>query len=67
MLTSAKDGVDLVNDLSSDNCTALYYAVLGGHKDIVKLLLQRGGKQTINSSDDEGLTALHNAALCGFM
>ena len=67
MLTGAKHGEDLVNDLSSDNCTALYYAVLGGHIDIVNLLLERGGKQTINSTDDDGLSALHNAALCGFM
>ena len=52
-----------MNDLSWDECTALYYTVLGGHVDIVKLLLQRGGKKTIHSTDNDGLSPLHNSVL----
>ena len=67
MLTDAPGSEDLVNDLSGDECTALYYAVLGGCFDNVKLLIERGAKTTINSADGDGLTALHQAAVCGFL
>ena len=63
LLTNAPGSEDLVNDLSWDDCTALYYTVLGGHVDIVKLLLQRGGKNTILSTDHEGMSPLHNSVL----
>ena len=56
-----------MNDLSGDDCTALYYAVLGGRLDNVKLLVERGAKTTINSADGDGLTALHQAAVCGYL
>ena len=56
-----------MNDLSGDECTALYYAVLMGGLDNVKLLVERGAKTTINSADEDGLTALHQAAVCGYL
>ena len=56
-----------MNDLSGDDCTALYYAVLGGLLDNVKLLVERGAKTTINSADGDGLTSLHQAAVCGYL
>ena len=56
-----------VNAMSGDYCTALYYAVLGNHMEIVKQLVNKGGNQTINETDWDGLTPLHNAALLGLM
>ena len=41
--------------------TALHEAVLGGHEDIVHLLLDKGAKQTV--PDDAGNCAIHMAAL----
>ena len=67
LLTDAAGSEDLVNDLSGDDCTALYYAVLGGRLDNVKLLVERGAKTTINSADGDGLTALHQASVCGYL
>lgn len=57
----------MVNTFSMDYCTAIYYAVIGNHLDIVKLLVQKGGKKTINDTDWDGLTPLHNAAMLGYM
>ena len=60
---------DLVNQLSADNCTALYYAVSTGtsdvNLDIAKMLLENGAKETINETDFNGQTPLHIAALNG--
>ena len=60
---------DLVNQLSADNCTALYYAVCTGSSevnlDIAKMLLENGGKETIDAMDFNGQTPLHIAALNG--
>ena len=67
LLTDTPGYEDLVNDLSADYCTALYYAVVGGYLDIIKLLLQRGGKRTINDTDWGGLTPLHLSAMSGSM
>ena len=67
MLAESSGGEELVNDLSEDCCTALYYAVLGGYIDIVHVLIQRGGKTTIDSADNFGATALHNAGMCGLL
>ena len=67
LLTDAAGSEDLVNDLSGDECTALYYAVLMNGLDNVKLLVERGAKMTINSADGDGLTALHQAAVCGYL
>ena len=67
LLTDAAGSEDLVNDLSGDDCTALYYAVLGGRLDNVQLLVERGAKTTINSADGDGLTALHQASVCGYL
>ena len=53
----------MINDLSWDECTALYYTVLGGNVDIVKLLLERGGKKTVNSTDIDGMSPLHNSVI----
>ena len=53
----------MVNDLSWDDCTALYYTVLGGHIDIVKLLLQHGGDKTVNNTDFDGTSPLHNSVI----
>ena len=63
LLTDTPGSEELVNDLSWDECTALYYTVLGGNVEIVKLLLERGGKKTINSTDIDGLSPLHNSVL----
>ena len=52
---------DLVNTLNDDYCTALYYAVVGQSPDIIKLLLDKGGKKTINETDWGEQTALHIA------
>merc|ERR1712117_478091 len=63
ILTDLANHEALVNELSADNCTALYYAVTVGNLEVSKLLLENGGKKTINEADYNGQTALHMAAL----
>ena len=67
LLTETPGSEDLVNEFSNDYCTALYYAVVSGFMDIIKLLLEKGGKKTINDTDWEGSTPLHCAAMTGSM
>ena len=65
ILTELPNHEALVNELSADNCTALYYAVTVGNLEVSKLLMEKGGKKTINEADYNGQTALHMAALTG--
>ena len=62
LLAEAPGFKDLVNQFSADYCTALYYAVIAYHTDIIKLLLEKGAKEAINAQDWDGKTALHMAA-----
>ena len=62
LLTEAPGFKDLVNQFSADYCTALYYAVIAYHTEIIKLLLEKGAKEAINAQDWDGNTALHMAA-----
>ena len=62
MLTEAPGFKDLVNQFSADYCTALYYAAISYHTDVIKLLLENGAKEAINAPDWDGNTALHMAA-----
>ena len=66
LLTNVPRHEDLVNELSADNCTALYYACCVGNQEVSKILLEKGGKKTINEQDyDNGQTALHMAIMSG--
>ena len=66
LLTNVPRHEDLVNELSADNCTALYYACCVGNQEVSKILLEKGGKKTINEQDYEnGQTALHMAIMSG--
>ena len=69
LLIEAEGYDELVNELSADNCTALYYAVCVGNLtanlEVVKLLLEKGAKKTINEQDYKGQTPLHMAAISG--
>ena len=60
---------DLVNELSGDNCSALYYSICVGNiasnLEVAKLLLEKGAKKTIDEQDYNGQTSLHMAALNG--
>ena len=56
---------DLVNELSADNCTALYYACCIGNQEVAKILVEKGGKKTINEQDENGQIALHMAIMSG--
>ena len=67
ILLERPDYEELVNAFSYDYCTALYYAVVKRDLDIVKLLIEKGAKKTINDCDWGGLTPLHTAAMGGFM
>ena len=53
--------------MSGDYCSSLYYAVLGGHVDICRMLMERGAVQSINETDWNGMAPLHNAAQLGHM
>jgi ankyrin repeat protein len=44
--------------------TPLHYAVYGGHKDIVELLITKGAN--VSAKDNEGATPLHKAAAKGY-
>ena len=52
-----------MNDLSGDDCTALYYAVLMGGLDNVKLLVERGAN--VNSTTKTNSTPLRAACFDG--
>lgn len=69
LLAEAKESTYLVNQLSADNCTALYYAVCTDKSEvnleIAKILLENGANETINEIDFNGQTPLHIAALNG--
>ena len=69
LLIEAEGYDELVNELSADNCTALYYAVcvgnLAANLEVAKLLLEKGAKKTINEQDYKGQTPLHMAAISG--
>ena len=49
-------GVDVNTPYSRNGSTALMYAVVGGHRNVVKLLLERGADLEVR--DAKGLTAL---------
>ena len=55
------NGADIHAKDESTGQTALHKASVGGHVDIIKLLLEHG--VSINEVDNEGFTALHLA--CG--
>jgi ankyrin repeat protein len=57
----SKDSVDLIGPNST---TALIWAAVKGHEDIVKLLLENGAAASFG--DRYGSTALHHAAANGF-
>ena len=40
-----------MNQFSADYCTALYYAAISYHTDVIKLLLENGAKEAINAPD----------------
>jgi ankyrin repeat protein len=52
--------VDSVDDLG---ITPLFYAALGGHQDVVRLLLETDAD--VNRKNEDGLSPLHAAALGG--
>jgi|GEM_PF-237229 len=52
-----------VNSRDKDGQTALNQATLGGHKETVAFLLQKGAQ--VNARDKDGNTALHTAAFLG--
>jgi len=43
MVSYFPNNTDLVNDINYDNRTAMHFAALGGHLDILKFLLANGG------------------------
>ena len=43
LLTEVPKHEELVNELSADNCTALYYAACVGNQEVAKVLLEKGG------------------------
>ena len=53
LLIEAEGYEELVNELSADNCTALYYAVcvgnLAANLEVAKLLLEKGAKRQLTS------------------
>ena len=65
MLTALPGHEDLINQFNDDYCTPLYCAVVGGYIDIIKHLLEKGAKKTINETDWGGQTPLHIAAMSG--
>ena len=65
LLTEVPRHEELVNELGGDNCTALYYAASAGNQEVAKILLEKGGKKTIDAQDNNGQTALHLAIMTG--
>ena len=65
LLTEVPGHEELVNELGGDNCTALYYAASAGNQEVAKILLEKGGKKTIDVQDSNGQTALHLAIMTG--
>ena len=65
LLTEVPGHEELVNELGGDNCTALYYAACAGNQEVAKILLEKGGKKTIDVQDSNGQTALHLAIMTG--
>jgi len=51
------------DSLSEDNCTPVYYAVLGKHYGIVKLLIDQNCD--IQQADLEGTSPLHGSVMVG--
>ena len=56
---------DLIAAKDNDGWTALHWAAMNGHKDVVALLLDRMDPDLIAAKDNDGWTALHCAAMNG--
>ena len=65
LLTELPGSEELINEFNDDYCTALYYAVTAQCIDAIKMLLDKGGRKTINETDWGGQTSLHIAAMSG--
>ena len=50
---------------TSEGCTCLHSASVSGHLDVVKYLVEAGGKELLFSTDERGWSALHYAAIKG--
>jgi ankyrin repeat protein len=61
--TLLKDHPDLVSSKDSIGQTPLHWAAVGGHKDVVELLL--ANKADVNAKANNGVTPLHWAAVRG--
>ena len=64
-LISTLEYVRNINFADNQKRTALYFAAMGGHSDIVQLLLAKGA--LTEASSEKGWTPLHLAAACGHM
>jgi hypothetical protein len=63
-LLKGKDNVVYfdINRCDADGCTALMYAVRGGHLNVVQVLLQNGASVDVRTEDSQEWTAVHYAA-----
>lgn len=61
--TLLRDTPNLVSSKDGTGRTALHWAALYGHKDVVRLLLANGAD--VNAKDEDGLTPLHLASFGG--
>lgn len=65
LLTEVPNHEELVNSQNSEYRTALHFACCMGSIDIAKILLDKGGKKTIDAQDENGQTALFLAIMTG--
>jgi len=62
--TLLSKGIDVNNQDDTGLYTALYVAVMAGHKDVVKLLIENGAD--VNAKDNKGRTSLWHAQEKGY-
>ena len=63
VLLGSGANIDATDHIYQSGRTALHYAALSGHIEVVKVLVERGA--AINTTDHADRTVLHEVALSG--